>query len=161
MSANKLNAAGSNVYNSLAAFLKKVEEDNKAALTSYDDGEGTWTIGWGSIYNYDENRPVEEGDTITQEQADRYLKIEATQNIQDVKDSVKVPINNNQLIALASFVYNEGMYALRSSTLLKQLNQGLPKIQVADQFDRWIYANGHVNNGLVNRRAAEKQLFLS
>jgi lysozyme len=161
MIANKGNASGSNIYNDLAAFLKKVEEDNKAALTSYDDGEGTWTIGWGSIYNYDENRSVEEGDTITQEQADRYLRIEATKNLQDVNDLVKVPLNKNQQIALASFVYNEGIGAFQSSTLLKQLNQGILISQVADQFDRWIYANGHVNNGLVNRRAAEKKLFLS
>lgn len=161
MSANNLNAAGSNIYNDLAAFLKKVEEDNKAALTSYDDGEGTWTIGWGTIYNYDENRPVEDGDTITQEQADRYLRIEANQNLQDVNNAVKVPINRNQLIALASFVYNEGIGAFQSSTMLNLLNSGASKIQVADQFDRWIYANGHVNNGLVNRRAAEKKLFLS
>ncbi|MFX5085304.1 lysozyme, partial [Acinetobacter baumannii] len=30
-----------------------------------------------------------------------------------------------------------------------------------NQFDRWIFDNGKRINGLVNRRAAEKKLFLS
>ena len=41
-----LTMSSSSVYGSLATFLKKYEEDNKAALTAYDDGYGTWTIGW-------------------------------------------------------------------------------------------------------------------
>jgi len=91
INANKVNAAGSSLYDSLAAFLKKLEEDNNAALTAYDDGEGTWTIGWGSVYNYDLNRPVQEGDTITQAQADNFLQTEASQDMDAVNQLVTVP----------------------------------------------------------------------
>lgn len=161
MNINNVNAAGSSIYNSLASFLKKLEEDNSAALTAYDDGEGTWTIGWGSIYNYDLNRPVQEGDTITQAQADNYLEIEATEKMDAVNQLVTVPIDNNQVIALSSFAYNEGIGALKGSTLLKLLNSGADLNTVAAEFDKWIYSKGHVNNGLINRRAAEKKLFLS
>lgn len=153
--------SSSNVYASLSAFLKRYEESNKAALVAYDDGTNTPTIGWGSIYNFDENRPVEYGDTIDQATADRWLQIEATQKLTDVKNMVKVPITNNQLVALASFAYNEGSGALQGSTLLKLLNSGTDKATVAAQFDRWVYANGSVSNGLINRRNAEKALFLS
>ena len=153
--------SSSSVYASLATFLKKYEEDNKAALTAYNDNYGTWTIGWGSIYNYDQNRPVREGDTIDQATADRWLQIEAKSKMDAVKQLVLVKINNNQLVALASFAYNEGIGALSSSTLLKLLNQGADKVTVANQFDRWIYANGVKSQGLVNRRNAEKALYLS
>ena len=153
--------SSSSVYASLATFLKKYEEDNKAALTAYNDGYNTWTIGWGSIYNYDQNRPVQEGDTIDQATADRWLQIEAKSKMDAVKQLVKVKINNNQLVALASFAYNEGIGALSSSTLLKLLNQGQDKAIVASQFDRWVFANGVRSQGLVNRRNAEKALFLS
>jgi len=41
---------------------------------------------------------------------------------------------------------------LRTSTLLKLLNDGKPKKEVADQFDRWIYVKGKISNGLINNR---------
>ena len=150
-----------NSFGALVSFLKKWEEDNKAALIAYDDGTGTWTIGYGSIYNYDENRPVQQGDTITQQQADSWLQQEAQSKMNAVKSLVTVPITNNQLIALSSFAYNEGVGALQNSTLLSLLNSGANKQTVADQFDRWVYAGGSIMKGLVTRRAAEKQLFLS
>jgi lysozyme len=149
------------VFANLTNFLKKLEEDNNAALTAYDDGTGTWTIGWGSIYNYDLNRDVLQGDTIDQATADRWLQIEATSKLNEVKKLIKVPVNNNQLIALASFAYNEGIGALKESTLLQLLNNKADKVTVANQFDRWIYAGGSISKGLINRRNAEKSLFLS
>jgi GH24 family phage-related lysozyme (muramidase) len=153
--------SSTSVYASLATFLKKYEEDNKAALEAYNDGFGTWTIGWGSIYNYDLKRAVQPGDIIDQATADRWLAIEAKSKMDAVKKLVTVTINNNQLIALGSFAYNLGIGALSSSTLLKLLNQGADKVIVANQFDRWVNANGVRSQGLVNRRNAEKALFLS
>ncbi|MDU6101543.1 MAG: lysozyme, partial [Acinetobacter sp.] len=73
---------------------------------------------------------------------------------------VKVKVTQNQFDALASFVYNVGETAFVKSTMLAVLNQG-NYIAAANQFDRWIFDNGKRINGLVNRRAAEKKLFLS
>ena len=78
-----------------------------------------------------------------------------------VKKLVTVKINNNQLVALGSFAYNLGIGALTNSTLLKLLNQGQDKAIVASQFDRWVNVKGVRSQGLVNRRNAEKALFLS
>jgi len=153
--------SSSSVYASLATFLKKYEEDNKAALIAYDDSFGTWTIGWGSIYNYDQNRPVQPGDTIDQATADKWLQIEAKSKMDAVKKLETVKINNNQLEALRSFAYNLGIGSLTNSTLLKLLNQGQDKAIVASQFDRWVNVKGVRSQGLVNRRNAEKALFLS
>lgn len=151
----------SSIQAAVYSLIKKLEEDNVPALTAYDDGEGTYTIGWGSIYNWDQKRPVQPGDQITEETANRWMMIEADQDIKAIQKMVQVPINNNQLIALASFAYNEGIPALHGSTLLSLLNAGADKQTVADQFDRWIYSKGQIVQGLINRRQVEKKLFLS
>jgi lysozyme len=75
--------------------------------------------------------------------------------------NVRVPVTDNQLLALSSFAYNIGENAFAGSTLLKLLNNGTNKDVVAQQFDRWVNAGGKVNKGLEGRRKAEKQLFLS
>ena len=151
--------SSNSVYASLATFLKKYEEDNKAALTAYNDGYNTWTIGWGSIYNYDQNRPVQEGDTIDQATADRWLQIEAKSKMDAVKQLVKVKINNNQLISLASFAYNEGINALKTQSFLDALyHHDLDEL--ASVFRKYVYADGKILQGLVNRREKEIEYFM-
>jgi lysozyme len=122
-----------------------------------------WSIGYGSGFNWDKNRPVQKGDVINQTTAKQWLLIEAQKYYDRVKTLVKVPINDNQLIALSSFAYNvgDGQDGLAGSTLLKLLNSGADINTVAAQFEKWIYAGGKVNTGLKNRRTAEKKLFLS
>ena len=119
------------------------------------------SIGYGSGYNWDLKRPVQKGDVIDKETAKRWLLYEAQSYFDKVMDMVKVPINDNQLIALSSFAYNVGSGALQSSTLLKLLNNGTNLPAVASEFDKWVYAGGKVSKGLKNRRNAEKKLFLS
>jgi GH24 family phage-related lysozyme (muramidase) len=133
-------------------------------LNAYDDGTGKITIGYGSIYNYDENRPVRKGDVITEDTAIRWLRKEMSSVIADVKKVVTVPINQNQLDSLTSFTYNLGIGNLKSSTLLRLLNAGADKQTVANQFQYWNKAmiNGKltVMNGLTTRRKAEADLFI-
>jgi lysozyme len=45
--------------------------------------------------------------------------------------------------------------------MLRKLNAGAPKQEVAAEFMRWVYAGGKVIPGLKIRRELEKQLFLS
>jgi lysozyme len=133
-------------------------------LNAYLDPVGIWTIGYGSIFNYDQNRKVLPGDKIDQTTALRYLRYETQNIIPKIQNLVKVPINQNQLDSLTSFVYNVGLGNFGSSTLLKLLNSGATKEIVAEQFLRW--NKGTVNgktvilHGLTIRREAEKKLFL-
>ena len=71
-----------------------------------------------------------------------------------------MPINQNQKDSMTSLAYNIGKAAFAKSTLLKLLNQGAPKIQVADQFLRWNKVKGVVIPGLTKRRQKERELFL-
>jgi lysozyme len=133
--------------------------ENFTPVAQWDEKQ--WSVGYGSGYNWDENRPVQKGDVVTKDTAKRWLLLEAQKEYDKVRSLVKVPINDNQLIALSSFAYNVGDGGFATSTLLKLLNSGADDATVAAQFDRWIYSGGQVSVGLQNRRKAEKQLFLS
>lgn len=73
---------------------------------------------------------------------------------------VKIAISQNQYDALCSFTFNLGSGALKGSTLLKRLNEGNLRA-AADEFPKWCHDNGKVVKGLLNRRNAERSLFLS
>ena len=140
-------------------FIKKAE--GGLYLKSYLDSGGVATIGYGSTYDFDKQRKVQMGDIITKEQAERWLQITTSKDAEEIKRIVKVPLNNNQLNALISLSYNIGINAFKTSTMLKLLNSGADKNEVAQQFDRWVFDNGVKVKGLINRRNAEKNLFLS
>jgi len=143
---------------STAAAIIAVFEGNK--LKAYKDQGGVWTIGYGSTFNIDEKRPVKEGDTITEATALRWLKTITADLQANIKKLILVPVTQNQLDSLTSLAYNIGPTAFAESTLLEMLNAGKPKIQVADQFLRWNKVKKVVNQGLVNRRLKERELFL-
>ncbi len=147
-------------------LIKRFEADDiNKYLRAYLDPVGIPTVGYGSTYNYDAKRKVRLGDSITQEKAVEWLRKETKSIVPKIKALVKVPINQNQLDSLTSFVYNVGIGAFQSSTLLRLLNSGAPKEEVAAQFDRWnkgtVRGEKVVLPGLVRRRKEEKSLFLA
>lgn len=79
---------------------------------------------------------------------------------QAVDRLVNVPLNENQKVALISFVFNVGEGAFAKSTMRRLLNKGR-YTEAAAQFQRWTYDNGVQLRGLVIRRAAERALFLT
>ncbi|WP_442786292.1 lysozyme [Leptothoe sp. PORK10 BA2] len=122
-------------------------------LKAYQDAVGVWTIGYGTT------RGVKPGQEITEAQAEALIKNDLARFEQDVNQAVRVPINDNQFAALVSFTYNVGSGAMRSSTLLRKLNNR-DITGAADEFPRWNRAGGRVLAGLTRRRNAERALFL-
>lgn len=127
-------------------------------LKAYDDGVGVWTIGFGTT-KYPNGIRVKKGDTCTLGQAKAYMQNDLKSFEQTVNNTVKVPLNQNQFDALVSLAYNIGSTAFKNSTLVRQLNEGNYKA-AANQFNVWVNAGGKRMQGLVNRRAAERTLFL-
>ena len=127
-------------------------------LKAYDDGVGVWTIGFGTT-KYPNGIRVKKGDTCTLDQAKAYMQNDLKSFEQTVNNTVKVPLNQNQFDALVSLAYNIGSTAFKNSTLVRQLNEGNYKT-AANQFNVWVNAGGKRMQGLVNRRAAERTLFL-
>jgi lysozyme len=120
-----------------------------------------WTIGWGTTV-YPNGRRVRPGDTCTTQQAEEYLANYVAALEKRVFGMIRVPVTQNQFDALVSFAYNvgEGEKGFLGSTLLRLLNAG-DYAGAAGQFRRWNIANGKEDKGLINRRASERDLFLS
>ena len=121
-------------------------------LEAYKCPAGVWTIGYGHI------KGVEEGDVITEQQADDMLVEELEEYENYIHNLVNCPLNQNQFDALVSWVYNLGSSNLQASTLLKVLNAG-DYAGVPAQMLRWNKAGGKVLEGLTRRRQAEADLF--
>jgi lysozyme len=130
-------------------LIKKFEG---CELEAYKCAAGVWTIGYGST------KGVKEKDTITQEQADGLLLHEMEEYEGYIKDAVTVDLKQNQFDALVSWVFNLGPANLKSSTMLKVLNNK-EYDDVPAQIKRWNKAGGKVLQGLIRRREAEALLF--
>jgi lysozyme len=122
-------------------------------LSSYEDGVGVWTIGYGHTKN------IRAGMTISKEQAELYLKDDLKRFEAAVLRLVKVQLSDNQFSALVAFAFNIGDSAFANSTLLRFLNEAR-YYEAAFQFLRWDKAGGKVLAGLTLRRGAEMGLFL-
>lgn len=126
----------------------------------YLDGGGVPTIGFGSTL-YENGAHVRMTDTpITKERALQLFKNTLKTYTDAVNTLVKVPLTQYEFDALVEFVYNIGPSQFKTSTLLKLLNAGKPKEEVALQFRRWNKDNGKVVEGLTIRREKEMNKFL-
>ena len=113
---------------------------------------GVQTIGYGHTLG------VGAGDNCLESQADQWLRNDILGAEDAVNKLVTVPLNQNQFDALVDFTFNLGITSLKSSTLLKLLNQGA-YTGASNQILAWDHVNGVVNPGLTRRRIAEKALF--
>lgn len=102
---------------------------------------------------------VKMGDYKTDAECDALLRKELQASFSVVDSAVKVPLSEPAKAALASFVYNVGPSAFRSSTLLKKLNAD-DSIGACNELKRWVYAGRKKWNGLIKRRDVENWLCL-
>lgn len=126
-----------------------------------------WTIGWGSTgldtFNLTpDGKPsqIGPGTKWTQAQADERKSADLDKFCSDVSKLLKIEVTDNQFAALVSFAYNAGVGNLKSSTLLRLVNQG-KHLEASNEFLRWTKAQGKELPGLVRRREAERRLFLT
>jgi lysozyme len=127
-------------------------------LRAYLDSGGVPTIGWGTTV-YPGGERVRLGDTCTAEQAEEWLLSHVENECEaPLLEALSSPVNPPMFDALVSWTYNVGREAMRTSTLIRLLNEG-NYLAAADEFDRWVMDNGKVVSGLVNRRNDEQELF--
>lgn len=117
-------------------------------LTAYRCQTGVWTIGYGHTDS------VSEGDTITQSQADTYLAKDI-EKFERYVSNTGLTLSQNQFDALVSFAYNCG------NGSLKKLIAGRSLDEIADALLLYTKANGVSLPGLVRRRQAERDLFVT
>ena len=124
-------------------------------LEAYKDATGTLTIGWGHTGTVD-GQSIYHGMTITQEKADSLFDsdLEKFENhVNGYND--KYGFGSNEFSALVSFAYNVG-----SITQLTQKGTR-SKDKIAIYMMKYVYSKGKKLNGLVRRRTAERNLFLT
>lgn len=131
------------------------------SLVPYKDIAGKWTIGYGHKI-----LPGESYTQIDAATADAIFLRDVSPSVAAVNSLVTVPLTQNQFDALVSLVFNIGVPAFSTSTLLRKLNSG-DYSAAAEQFKVWNKITDPktglkiVSNGLVNRRAADLSLFLA
>ena len=124
-------------------------------LSAYPDpasGGAPWTIGYGHT-----GAEVVPGLTITQEQADAWLKQDVAEAAGAVDRLLRgVALTPRQRDALISFCFNVGAGALERSTLRSWLLAGeAPAVVIAQELPRWHKGPNGPVEGLKRRRAAE------
>ena len=119
-------------------------------LKAYKCPAGVLTIGYGHTAG------VKEDDTITQAQADEYLRNDLAKYEKYVLNYDAIyHFNQNQFDALVSFTYNCGARNLKNLT-----QSGKRTIaQISEKLLLYNKAGGVVLRGLQRRRTAEKELF--
>jgi len=111
-----------------------------------------WTIGYGHTAT------AHSGMVITEEEAERLLRVDILWVEEAINRNVGVALTQNQYDALASWVYNLGETNLRKSTLLRKLNEGDYR-GAGKEFLRWNKYKGETLSGLTRRREAEVALW--
>jgi GH24 family phage-related lysozyme (muramidase) len=119
---------------------------------------GVPTVGYG--FTRVNNKPVELMDRMDIVKATGLLYLELEKIAREIEKLVTVPLNEKQLGALTSFVFNIGINGFKESTLRRKLN--LRDYQsVRTELMRWDKVNGKPLLGLTNRRKLEVELFFS
>lgn len=144
-----------------------ISENGLSMIASFESFEpkayycpaGVLTIGYGHTGTNAQGQELQEGDTVSHEQAMRLL-YEDVLWAEDAVNEQRLHLTQNQFDALVSFVFNVGATAFAHSTLLKKL-KSCDFEDAADEFLRWNKAGGKVLRGLTARREAERDLFLS
>ena len=120
------------------------------------------TAGWGHT-----GPDVVLGKTYTMEQINAWFAQDTGWATTDVNDSVEPDITQHQFDACVSLCFNIGpgdpshdIPGWLTSTVLRKINAGdIPG--AAEAFKLWTHQNGSFVQGLLNRRTAERALFLT
>jgi lysozyme len=138
--------------------LHLTESFEGVRLSAYPDpatGGDPWTIGYGHT-----GSDVYTGLTITQEQAEELLMKDVQKAVVAVNAKVTTEITQEEFDALVDFTFNCGAGNFSNSTLLKKVN-ARDFENAALEFEKWDMAAGKHMAGLLRRRHAEAQEFLS
>ena len=132
--------------------LSLIKRFEGCRLKAYHCSANVLTIGYGHTSG------VKETDTITQDEADKLLQEDVEQFEKYVDDYVTVKLGQSQFDALDAWTFNLGVGNLRSSTMLKKLNE-TDYVSIPSEMKRWNKAGGKTLDGLIRRREAESLLF--
>ncbi|MFJ1431362.1 lysozyme [Capnocytophaga canimorsus] len=125
----------------------------------YLDAAKVPTIGYGTTFYPNGKKVTMRDKSITEQEAEAYLRAVIAQFERVVNRLVTSKINQNQFDALVSFVYNVGSGNFQKSTLLKLVNENPNHPDIGNWFLKYNKASGRELKGLTNRRNDEATLY--
>lgn len=135
------------------AFIRQWEGFRSRPYWDYQQ----WSWGYGTrVPGSSNSKSIVPGGSITREQAAIEAMRYANNDLNFIKRYIKANLSEKQIAALLSFSYNLG--ADDALVLIKTINTGDPAA-IRQQWSKYIYAGGQVNDYLVKRRQAELSLF--
>lgn len=140
--------------------LKLIQNYEGLKLEAYQDSVKVWTIGIGTTI-YPNGAKVKKGDKITKLQAWDFLWYDLATFMKGVDTYTTDAITQGQYDALVSFSYNLGLNSLKTSTLLKKVNNNPQDPTIQDEFLKWKFAGGEALAGLLKRRKSEAYLYFN
>ena len=132
--------------------IELIKEFESLRLKPYYCSAEVLTIGYGHTQG------VKKGMTIIEQQAEEYLTMDLMITERFV-NWLNIKVNQLQFDALISFAFNLGIGNLQKSTLLKKVRGNPNDFKIANEFIKWIYADGKPLRGLLLRRLAEAKLY--
>lgn len=118
-------------------------------------GGAPYTAGYGHT-----GPDVKPGMNVTQAMSDKWFDQDVAKFENGVSNALTVETTQNQFDAMVSLAYNIGLGNFTKSTLLRKHNAKCWQCAAA-QFGVWRNAGGKVMTGLIRRRAAERELYMS
>ncbi len=143
------------------AGLNIIKKWEGLRLIAYPDpatGGEPYTIGYGHTYRAGPPK-VTPGMRISNAEASAILKADLGVFESGVYKLLKRPPTQAQFDAMVSLAFNIGIGNFSKSTVLRKFNEG-DFAGAAEAFMLFVKANGKTMQGLVNRRAEERELFL-
>ena len=143
----------------LASELIKKFEGFKAK--AYRCPAGVWTIGWGRTSAA--GAPVTASSVTTRAAEDRWLDAKVGDlcsyvRLKALNEEVGMQLQDNEVAALVSFIYNIGEGKFAASGVRRFLLKG-EREKAIEAWGRWNKAGGVILAGLTRRREAELSLF--
>lgn len=141
-------------------LIQMIKEFEGCRLKAYKCPSGAWTIGYGHTLD------VKQGMTITQEQADQFLR-EDLKRFENAVNKLYPTTNQGQFDALVDFCYNAGYANLAKSTLLSVIKSNGSYEEIYRLWMQWTKATDPKTKqkvelpGLVKRRQWECDRFFS
>lgn len=138
-------------------FVKSMENkplhDGDADVELYYD-VGHKAKGYGTrAYLFSDNTIAE---------AEKIMLVKLLEANEYIDHLVSYPLNKHQRNALVSLVYNIGPTKFKNSLALRHLNNGHINLFLIEAFDKkrgFTCANGKYNEGLIQRRALEREIW--
>ena len=153
------------------ACLADIRHHEGVRNKPYRDVVALWTVGVGHLMYPDQaamKQPERNAYQLKPEDSRTWSDAEVNQLLKDDLKRFELgvlrlcpgPLTQGQMDGLVSFAFNVGLGALQRSGLRAKHNRG-DFDGAADEFLKWTKAGGKVFPGLVKRRTAERNLYLS